>query len=289
MLIEPTKQLSASIRNHDAETADHIDFLGYKMREDLNRHIDSHIDPIREKMFNEVTSMISEKYSFMIKRARRNIIRRYKNSITNSIAHMNYKKLKAGGKKLELHRDSDGNWLCTPKPVSPTPSFRIDTKPDPQHHADSTPLPDSTRLHSHSNNDDADSSEPMDLSTSKKHPRSHAANPEVHITKKQCEQYAESLQSYAKIRHLTATQCETVQCEKNGVLPALDFTDKAMESYAKMHIYLSVCNCTTCIKNLFEQKITSRNAPKCQCTTCQPYWFYEAGHISDLYNRIIKK
>ena len=275
MLIEPTKQLSASIRNHDAETADHIDFLGYKMREDLNRHIDSHIDPIREKMFNEVTSMISEKYSFMIKRARRNIIRRYKNSITNSIAHMNYKKLKAGGKKLELHRDSDGNWLCTPKPVSPTPSFRIDTKPDPQQHADSTPLPDSTRLHSHSNNDDADSSEPMDLSSSKKHPRSSAANPEVPITKKRCT--------------LTPIRCETQQCERNAHLPPLDFSDGSIESYSKMHHYLTVCNCPICIKKLFEQKITSRNAPKCQCTTCQPYWFYEAGHISGLYNRIIKK
>ena len=129
------------------------------------------------------------------------------------------------------------------------------------------PLPDSTRFHSNSNND-ADSSEPMDLSSSKKHQRSSAANPEAPITKK---------------------QCEARQCEQNSDLPALDFTDKAIESYGKMHHYLSVCNCTTCIKKLFEQKITSRNAPKCQCTTCRPYWLYEAGHISDLYNRIIKK
>ena len=98
MLIEPTKQLSASIRNHDAQTAEHIDFLGYRMRQDLNSHIASHIDPICEKMYNEARSLISEKSSFMLKRARRNVIRRYKNSITNSIAHMNYKKLKAGGK-----------------------------------------------------------------------------------------------------------------------------------------------------------------------------------------------
>ena len=274
MLIEATKQLSASIRSHDAQTADHIDFLRHRMREDLTRHIDSHIVPIREKMFNEAASLISKKYSFMAKRARRNIIRRYKNSISNSIAHMNYKKLKADAKKLKLHRDSDGNWVCTAKPLSPTPSFHIDTKPDPQQYADSTPLPPSTRPHSHSN-DDTDSSEPIDLSTSKKQPRSSAANPEVPITKKRCT--------------LTPIRCETQQCERNAYLPPLDFSDGSIESYSKMHHYLTVCSCPICIKKLFEQKITSRNASKCHCTKCQTYWFYEAAHISALYNRIIKK
>ena len=85
----------------------------------------------------------------------------------------------------------------------------------------------------------------MDLSSSKKHPRSSAANPEAPITKKQCEarqceQYVDPLQSYAKIRHLTGTQCETRQCEQNSDLPALDFTDKAIESYGK-NVSLSKC------------------------------------------------
>ena len=154
------------------------------------------------------------------------------------------------------------------KTVSQPSSFRNDTQPDPQQHADSTPLPDSTRPHSHSTDNDTDSSEYMDLSANKNQPRSSTPNPEVTVTKKHC--------TASPIR------CEARQREQNAYLPALDFSDSSIESYVKMHHYLSVCNCPICIKKLFEHKITSRNASKCQCTTCQPYWFYEGGHISDL-------
>ena len=272
MLIDANDQVTSSIREHDAQTADYLEFLGHKMRQDLAKQIESRIDPIRLKMFNDSSKMISAKYKFMVKRARRNIARRYRNSVNNSIAHMNYKILKAGGKKVEIRRDSDGYMVCTPfrppTPMSPPPPTRIDTEHDPQQQTDSTPLPDST------SSDDADSSEAMVLSNSKEHARSSAtidvppSNPKVPVTKKR--------------RTLPPNRCEPRQCEQYERIPSLDFIDNPRQSYTKMHHYLCVCNCQICIKKLFEQKKTSRIAPKCQCKclcrTCQPYWLYDAEH-----------
>ena len=140
MLIAANKQLTSSIREHDAETADYLEFLGHKMRQDLAKQIESRIDPIRLKMFNDSSKMISAKYKLMVKRARRNIARRYRNSVNNSIAHMNYKILKAGGKKVEIRRDSDGYMVCTPfrppTPMSPavsTAKWHFFTKTHPSY------------------------------------------------------------------------------------------------------------------------------------------------------------
>ena len=241
MLIAANKQLTSSIREHDAETADYLEFLGHKMRQDLTKQIESRIEPIRFKMFNKSSKMIGAKYNFMVKRARKNIIRKYKNSITNSIAYMNYKKLKAGGKQVEIHRDSDGNWVCTPfcpsTPMSQPSTFRIDSKHDAQQHSDSP------------SSDDTDSSEAMDLSNSEDPARPSAAidvapsNLKVTLAKKRrtlspnrCE--AQTLAK--KRRTLSPNRCEARQCEKNEDMAFLDFTDNPRHSYTK-NASLSMC------------------------------------------------
>ena len=81
----------------------------------------------------------------------------------------------------------------------------------------------------------------MDLSTNKKQPRSSTPNPEVTVTKKHC--------TPSPIR------CEARQREQNADLAALDFSDSSIESYVKMHHYLSVCNCPICIKNSLNRKL----------------------------------
>ena len=135
--MDADKKVTLSINQHDAQTADYLAVLARKMTRDLTKQIESRID-------------------FMFKKAHRNITRRYRNSLNNYIAHMNYKKLKSSGKKLKIRRNSDGEWICAAKPVSPPPSLRIDTGPDTRQHSDSTPLPESSRPHSHSTDNDTD-------------------------------------------------------------------------------------------------------------------------------------
>ena len=171
MLIGPNTELTDSIRQYDSQAADHLLFLGYKMEDDLTEHINSRIEPARLKMIDESCKMICDKYNSMVKRARGVITRRYRNPVRNTIDHMNYKRLKAGDRKLEIRKDFDGKWLCSldrpSSPLSPPPSCHsdsdpdsprlyIDTDPDRQQHDDSTPLPDSSKPHSPSSDDDAD-------------------------------------------------------------------------------------------------------------------------------------
>ena len=53
MLMEPS-EITTSIRPYDSETADHLEFIGFKMNADLVKHIRHTVDPIRKKMINEM-------------------------------------------------------------------------------------------------------------------------------------------------------------------------------------------------------------------------------------------
>ena len=300
MLMEPS-EITTSIRPYDSETADHLEFIGFKMNADLVKHIRLTVDPIREKMINEISIMIADNHKEMLDRAGKAISRRYRNAVRNSIEHMNYKKAKSGESKLKIVRGADGKITCIPikpsKPLSKSKqSFRIDSKLDQsthtQTHNDSNanqseqqhPRNDShhdqreqpqtcndsqTHAYSHTdpppycaNDDDDVDSEAMDLTTKKELPQPRTSTP-------------------TDLTHPTPSLSPTPgfniknpdpalgdareQCKQNAALPDLDFKDTPLHSYAAIHDYLKKCNCPTCIKNLFNVHINANESKKCRC------------------------
>ena len=145
--------------------------------------------------------------------------------------------------------------------------------------SDST-TPHSPHTTADTTSDDTDS-EPLDLSQNCDLPQPRSSTPKdapapkptLVITKRKADNSDNTMN--AKRRHITPTPCKPPQCAQNDDLPLLDFNANVQWSYAKMHNYLKICNCPKCIKALFNHKIKSRNVSKCQCHTCQSYWFYE--------------
>ena len=287
MLMEPS-EIITSIRPYDSETADHLEFIGFKMNADLVKHIRHTVDPIREKMINEISIMIADNHKEMLDRAGKAISRRYRNAVRNSIEHMNYKKAKSGESKLKIVRGADGKITCIPIKPSKRLSkskqtFRIDSKLDQSTHTQ-THNDSQTHAYSHTdpppycaNDDDDVDSEAMDLTTKKELPQPRTSTP-------------------TDLTHPTPSLSPTPdpaladareQCKQNAALPDLDFKDTPLHSYAAIHDYLKKCNCPTCIKNLFNVHINANeskkcrcfNPSKCACSTCRPYLFYEAKQI----------
>ena len=301
MLMEPS-EIITSIRPYDSETADHLEFIGFKMNADLVKHIRHTVDPIRKKMINEISIMIADNHKEMLDRAGKAISRRYRNAVRNSIEHMNYKKAKSGESKLKIVRGADGKITCIPikpsKQLSKSKqSFRIDSKLDQsthtQTHNDSNanqseqqhPRSDShhdqrehrqtcidsqSHADSHTdpppycaNDDDDVDSEAMDLTTKKDLPQPRTSTP-TDLTHPTPSLYPTPIFNIIK-KPDPALGDAREQCKQNAPLPDLDFKDTPLHSYAAIHDYLKTCNCHMCIKKLFNVHINADAAITCLC------------------------